>query len=65
MSDFQQQPQQQASKPQRLRTQLPSPTLGLGQDFGMQPDPDIPQDQGHADKRQPQDRIPAAGADAR
>jgi len=45
VSDFQQQPQQQASKPQRLQTQLLGPPPRHRDDFGMQPDPHIPQDQ--------------------
>ena len=31
----------------------------------MQPDPHIPQDQGHADEQQPQNRLTTPGADAR
>jgi hypothetical protein len=65
VSDFQQQPQQQASKPQRLQTQLLGPPPRHRDDFGMQPDPHIAQDQGHADEQQPQDRVTATSADAR
>ena len=56
------QPQQQAGKAQRLRTQLSRPTLGLRHDFGMQPHPDIAQHQRHAHKQQTQGRFAAAGA---
>jgi hypothetical protein len=65
VSDFHQQPQQQASKPHRFRTQLPGSTLRLRHDFRMQPDPHIAQDQGNADKQQPQDRVAAPGAETR
>ena len=63
--DFHQQPQQQASQPQRFRTQAPRSTPRLCHDFGVQPDPHMAQDQGHADKQQTQDRVAAPGADAR
>ena len=63
--DFHQQPQQQASKSQRFRTQSPRSTPRLCHDFGVQPDPHIAQDQGHTDKQQTQDRVAATGADAR
>ena len=65
VSDFHQQPQQQASKPHRFWTQLLRPTSWLRQDFRMPPHPHMAQDQRHADKQQPQDRVAAAGADAR
>jgi hypothetical protein len=54
MSDFHHQPQQQAGKPHRFRTQVLRPTPRFRHDFRMQPDPHIPQDQGNADKQQPQ-----------
>src|SRR5215471_11097630 len=63
--DFHQQPQKQASKPQRFRTQSPSPTLRLCHDFGVQPDPPMAQDQSNANKQKTQDRVTAPGADAR
>jgi hypothetical protein len=63
--DLHHQPQQQASKAQRLRTQLSRPTLGLRHEFGMSPHPHIAQHQRHAHKQQPQGRLTAAGAHTR
>lgn len=60
-----QQPQQQASKAQRLRAQLSRSALGLHHDFGMPPDPAIAQHQRHAHAQQTQGWFAAAGANAR
>ena len=58
------QPQQHAGKAQRVRPQLPRPTLGLSDDFGMQPHPYIAQHQRHAHKQQTQGRFTTAGLNA-
>jgi hypothetical protein len=64
MSDCHHPPQQQAGKSPGFQTQGRRPTPRVRQDFRMQPAPHIAPDHGHADKQPPQDRVPAAGAEA-
>ena len=65
LRDCHYEPQQQAGKAQRLRTQQSGTTLRLRHDLGMQPDPHMAQHQRYAHKQQTQGRFAAAGADAR
>jgi len=63
LSNLDHQPQQHVVESQRGRLEVTSATPGLSDNLGVQPDPDITQDQSYAYKQQLQDGVATIGLD--